>query len=205
MEMTLSQSTDSSNETSARLTPTLEIRLMAALAGDQQAYALFLRECLPYLRARATKLVDSNMRDDLVQETLIAIHKVKHTYDNSCPVRPWLAGIMRFKAKEAWRKAKNRHAFISLDDDSIALIDAQYPNANNADAQDAEIINLAELTAQLNAHLKPESAQALIATKIKGHSVEATAKTMGRTPSWVKVTVHRAIKTLRNELMEALK
>jgi len=173
----------------------LEALLAAALTGDNSAYRTFLHQSLPYLRSCARRMVSVDMQDDLVQETLIAVDKVHHTFDVNYPVRPWLAGIMRMKAREAWRKQRPHGSHVSLDDlDHEAL-------TSNEEEHSGAVIDLASLTARFN----PETSRALIATRLHGQSIEETAIELGKSTSWVKVTVHRAIKLLRNELMEALK
>ncbi|MFZ8528631.1 sigma factor, partial [Staphylococcus aureus] len=37
------------------------------------------------------------MVDDAVQDTLIAIHEKRHTYDPERPFKPWLMAVARYK------------------------------------------------------------------------------------------------------------
>jgi len=37
------------------------------------------------------------MAEDAVQDTMIAIHEKRHTYDVCCPFEPWLAAVARYR------------------------------------------------------------------------------------------------------------
>lgn len=168
--------------------PTL---LQRAQQGDKQAYQVFLKGVLPFLQMRARHYVAAQQRDDFVQEVLLTIHRILHTYQYDLPVEPWLSGILRHKYYENWRKTAQQQRESLSDDDSwhpqVALDeDEQYG-----------------VVSRMLAPLHPLQAQALYATKVEEFSVAETASLMQRSSSWVKVNVHRAIQLLKNELTEA--
>ena len=77
---------------------TAETRLAAWMAaaqrGDGEAYRMLLRACLPIIAAAARGQGVRNDRvDDVVQETLLTIHRARATYDPARPFLPWLRAI----------------------------------------------------------------------------------------------------------------
>ena len=77
----------------------LKSLLVEGLAGDTTAYRTFLKELSAHLRAflrgRLTRLLDEV--EDLVQETLLAVHNQRHTYDVSQLLTAWIHAIARYK------------------------------------------------------------------------------------------------------------
>ena len=72
--------------------------------GDKAAYRRFLSAIVPFLRVLAYRqLGASSAVEDVVQETLISIHRARHTYDPARPVRPWLAAIAHRRCQDHFR------------------------------------------------------------------------------------------------------
>ena len=73
--------------------------LLQGLAGDALAYHAFLKELSAYLRAffrrRLTGLPDEV--EDLLQESLLAVHNQRHTYDSEQPLTAWVHAIAKYK------------------------------------------------------------------------------------------------------------
>ncbi|RUZ91507.1 RNA polymerase subunit sigma, partial [Mesorhizobium sp. M7A.F.Ca.US.003.02.2.1] len=95
-------------------------RLMrAAIAGDERAYADFLHRIAALVRGFARrKIVQGGVDpEDVVQETLLAIHVKRHTWRQDAPVLPWVYAIARFKLIDAFRRRGRR---IEIDVDDIA-------------------------------------------------------------------------------------
>lgn len=186
----------STNCTVERLNPTLEARehrlrdlMVAAQRGDAAAYADFLRELASLLRGffrrRLTQLPDEV--EDLVQETLLAVHNKRHTYEPQQPVTAWLHAIARYKLIDLLRARSGREALHEpLDDEHAALVTDAEPAALEARR------DLAVLLAEL-----PDKQRLPIQyVKIEGLSVAQTAQRTGLSESAVKVGVHRGLKAL---------
>jgi len=99
--------------------------LAAAQAGDATAYATLLRAVLPWLRGRArSRWPGAGAADieDIVQETLLALHQNRHLYDPSRPAAPFLYGILKLRGAEV-RRRRQRHAGreAELDDAALAV------------------------------------------------------------------------------------
>ncbi|TIT54622.1 MAG: RNA polymerase subunit sigma, partial [Mesorhizobium sp.] len=86
-------------------------RLMrAAIAGDEKAYADFLHRIAALIRGFVRrKIVQGGVDpEDVVQETLLAIHVKRHTWRQDAPVLPWVYAIARFKLIDAFRRRGRR-------------------------------------------------------------------------------------------------
>lgn len=162
--------------------------LLRGLAGDAAAYHAFLRDLGAHLRAflrkRLVRLPDEV--EDLVQETLIAVHNQRHTYEPAEPLTAWLHAIARYKLVDLLRRRGRREAQNDpLDDDTEILV------ASDTEAADARR-DIARLLDTLpDRHRLP-----IVHVKLEGLSVAETAKLTGMTESAVKIGVHRGLKAL---------
>ena len=160
--------------------------MMRSLTGDESAYRTLLTEVgvllQDYFRRR---LRDGSVVDDLAQETLIALHRRRMTYESDRPFTAWLYAIARYKLIDYLRH-RRRHQTLSLDETNEALL-AMDETITWNDREDVEKI-LASI---------PERQRALLrAVKLEGRSVAEVSVANGLSPFAVKVTIHRAIKTL---------
>ena len=79
--------------------------MAAAQAGDGTAYARLLRAVVPFLRMVIRRQhMPADQVDDIVQDALLSIHRVRHTYDPSRPLMPWLAAIAQRRALDGRRR-----------------------------------------------------------------------------------------------------
>jgi RNA polymerase sigma-70 factor (ECF subfamily) len=169
--------------------------LVRGLSGDEPVYHLFLKELSGVLRAyfrrRLAGLPDEV--EDLVQESLLAIHNQRHTYDAAQPLTAWAHAIARYKMVDLLRRRGGHEALhVPLDDDS------ELPAAEEIEAGDARR-DVMTLLAQL-----PDRQRLPIQhVKLEGLSVLEAARLTGMSVSAIKVGVHRGLKALaariRNE------
>ena len=74
--------------------------------GDGEAYAALLRECLPLIRRMARQNgIRPDILDDVVQDTLLTIHRARHTFDPARPFTPWLRAIVQRRGVDVLRRA----------------------------------------------------------------------------------------------------
>jgi len=163
-----------------------------ALEGDSVAYHAFLKELLPYLRAflkrRLQHLPDEV--EDLVQESLLAIHNQRHTYDAAQPLTPWLHALARYKLVDLLRRRSRKESLNdSLDEDSEIFA-----------ASDSEAIEARRDVARLLADLPESQRLPIIHMKLAGLSVAETSHITGMSESAVKVGVHRGLRALAAKL-----
>jgi len=116
-------------------------RLFAdALAGDAAAYRAFLKDLGAHLRGFLRKRLERLPDDieDLVQETLLAIHNQRHTYDAGLPLTAWVHAIARYKLVDLLRRRAAHEAMNQpLDDEEEWLATEETESAEAADAQAA--------------------------------------------------------------------
>ena len=162
--------------------------LLKGLAGEELAYREFLKGLSAHLRAyfrrRLSTLPDEI--EDLVQDTLLAIHNQRHTYREDMPVTAWVHAIARYKLIDLFRsRAVRENLHDPLDDDLEVFA------SSDTDAVDARR-DVASLLEQLPANQRLP----LIHTKLEGLSVAETAQATGMSESAIKVGVHRGLKAL---------
>lgn len=165
-------------------------RLMVmSQAGDRQAYATLLGECQRWLRRYYSHRVAPTALDDLVQETLIALHSKRATWDASRPFLPWLAAIARYRWVDHLRRFY-RASECELGSDLIGSDD---------EAAIAARISLDRLLGVL-----PEpQAKAITLVKIKGLSIAEAAQATGQSEALVKVNIHRGLRKLAHMVEKA--
>lgn len=158
-------------------------RLMAlSQAGDREAYAALLGACQRWLRGYYARRIAPSSLDDLVQETLIALHNKRASWDPSRPFLPWLAAIARYRWVDHLRRfyrndAAELHEELLGTDEEPAI---------------AARISLERLLGLL----PPAQQQAIALVKIEGLSIAEASAATGQSESLVKVNIHRGLKKL---------
>ena len=166
----------------------LHALLVRGLAGDADAYHAFLDDLSGHLRAFLRRRLFALPDDveDLVQETLIAVHSRRHTYDTAQPLTAWVHAIARYKLVDHLRAhAARRSAGEPLDEESelFAVTDGEATDARR------------DVTRLLD-RLPERQRVAIVLTRLEGLSVAETSRATGMSESAVKVGVHRGIKAL---------
>jgi RNA polymerase sigma-70 factor, ECF subfamily len=166
--------------------------MVAAQNGDGAAYARLLHGILPFLRAVIRRQhVPHDQIDDVVQDALLSIHRVRHTYDPSRPLSPWLAAIARRRALDSRRqRARVETAEVAAPELLATLPD---PSADTQVERDDEHGWLRSAVGTLT----PKQRVAVELVKLRGFSVAEAASTSGQSPGAIKVNVHRALQALR--------
>lgn len=163
--------------------------MVAAQGGDAQAYAGLLRELTPFLRAYFRRRLQALPDDveDLLQETLLAMHNSRHTYDAGQPVGSWVHAIARYKMVDLLRARAGREALHDpLDEEGAEVLSEAEPAAAEA-RRDLRV---------LLQQLPDKQRLPIEMVKIEGLSVGETAQRTGLSESAVKVNVHRGLKRL---------
>lgn len=153
--------------------------MLAAQDGHGGAYQRLLTEISQWLHRYFQRRLPAGDIDDAVQETLLAIHRRRHTYDARYPLGPWLAAI----AKRKWidqLRAMTRSATEPLPED-IAIGD-----------HESAVMSASVLSALLG-ELRPVQAKAIMLTKLQGYSIDEVSQQMGQSLSAVKMHIHRGL------------
>lgn len=159
-----------------------------AQAGDEAAYrqalGLMAGRLRSYFKRRMPSLQDDV--EDLVQETLLAVHLQRGTYDPAFAVCAWFTAIGKHKLVDLWRRRGR------LDDWTDAYDDSDPAQAVAQTAEPHSLRDLERLLEQLPALQR----QAIVLTKLEGLALaEASART-GVSIAALKVQVHRGLKRL---------
>ncbi|MDQ0010983.1 RNA polymerase sigma-70 factor (ECF subfamily) [Luteibacter jiangsuensis] len=173
-------------------TPAAEAELracfIAGLAGDAARYRQFLDGLSGHLRAYLRRRLPHARADveDILQETLLAVHNARHTYRTEQPLTAWVHAIARYKLMDFFRAHSRREALNEPFDDDGGLFIAS--DVEPADARrDVGVL----LEALPDRHRLP-----IVLVKLQGLSVSEAARRCGMSESAVKVGVHRGLKAL---------
>ncbi|HEX3844792.1 MAG TPA: sigma-70 family RNA polymerase sigma factor [Steroidobacteraceae bacterium] len=175
------------DETEERLRP-LMIR---SLEGDSGAHRQLLGLLGRYLRGYFTRRIGTAAEvEDLVQETLLAVHLKRDSYDRSLPFTPWAYALGRYKLIDHLRR-RNRTIQVPLED-AGALFAAE-------DAEEGALrTDLDRLLQRL-----PDRQRTLIEdVKLQGLSIEEAAQKRGVTAVSARVMLHRSLKWLNQVLRD---
>jgi RNA polymerase sigma-70 factor, ECF subfamily len=171
-------------------------RLMAAAQdGDRAAYERLLHEILPFIHALAARQHRAPDRiEDVAQEVLLTIHRVRHTYDPSRPFSPWLAAIARRRSIDLLRRRGRIEAAETSNAEAYETFAAPVANRQEA-GRDAKAT-----LGRAVAGLPPGQWQALELVKLRELSLADASRLSGKSAGALKVNVHRALKALRARL-----
>ena len=171
-------------------------RLMsAAQAGDRAAYERLLRDILPFIRAIVARQHRTQDRvEDAVQDVLLTLHRVRHTYDPARPFTHWLATLARRRSIDLLRR-RMRVAAAETHDETDYETFAD-PGANSEQERRDWSGALSGALAALPERLR----QAVELTKLRGLSLAEASAASGMSIGALKTNVHRAIKAMRRRL-----
>lgn len=163
--------------------------MRSAIDGDGVAYRRLLDALTPVLRSAAARGfaragVGSGDVEDVVQETLLAIHLKRSTWDRGQPLMPWVVTIARHKLVDALRR-RGRRIEVPVDDFAEVL-----PAPAERDPTEAGDVD------RLLGRLGQRQRDVVRAITVEDRSVAATAEHLGMTEVAVRVTLHRGLKTL---------
>ena len=173
--------------------------MQAAQGGDTQAYVLLLQEITPRLRQivrgqhRFLKIEDI---EDLVQDILLSLHAVRATYDPRRPFMPWLMAIIRHRLADAVRRYTRRTAHELQAENLPVTFSDDGANIDTDGYRDPEALRHAIRD------LPPGQRDAIELLKLREMSLKEASAASGTSIGALKVSVHRAIATLRKALMK---
>jgi len=167
-------------------------RLMAlSQGGDAKAYRLLLTGITPYLRALAHRfgLTGSDI-EDAVQDALLTLHSIRHTYDPGRPFAPWLVAVARHRMLDYRRKRVRqfgREAELTDFHETFAAPETNPPERAGEGAR---------LHAAIAA-LPEGQRQAVELLRLQEMSLKEASAKSGQSETALKVAMHRAVKRLR--------
>lgn len=166
----------------------LRALLLRGLGGEADAYHAFLKALSTHLRAflrrRLSGLPDEI--EDLVQDTLLAVHSQRHTYRADQPLTAWVQAIARYKVIDLFRSRAGREALHEPLDDGLDVFASCDTDAAEARRDVAKLLE----------QLPDQQRLPILHTKLEGLSVAEAARATGMSESAIKVGVHRGLKAL---------
>ena len=140
------------------------------------------------LRFFRSQVASREQADDLLQETWLRIHRVRHTYRPGEPVLPWIYAIARRVRVDGYRRTRR----ITLHEIAMEVLPqrpAQVKARNQAPAFNTLVAALPEAQREV-----------LTMLKVGGLTLEEVARATSSTVGAVKQKAHRAYGRLRKLL-----
>lgn len=163
--------------------------MRAANRGDAVAYRQLLERLAPYLRAIARRGLSRAGRpdadcEDIVQETMLAVHLKRQTWDEALPLLPWLHAIAHYKLVDILRRQGFRQ-LVPLD------ICEDLPASGDGRETESGVDARAML-----GRLNDRQRAIVVSMAIEGRSAREVGESLGMSDGAVRVTLHRALKSL---------
>ncbi len=167
------------------------VYMARAQGGDREAYRRLLEGITPYVRSLAARrLLNRGDVEDAVQDVLLTVHTIRHTYDAARPFGPWLVAIANRRIVD-WLRRQGRALAreVEFDPDDETFLP---PQANIVEeASDGHALRKAI------EQLPPGQREAIRLMKLEELSLKEAAAKSGMSIAALKVATHRALKSLR--------
>lgn len=167
-----------------------------SLNGDMMAYRRLLTELTPVIRHFVRGQLRHNrfehLTEDIVQDSLMAIHLKLHTYERGQNPLPWVYTIARYKMIDQLRRQKSGH--VSIDDENYVELPTEAHQDSDALETHHDLNNL------LN-RLEPPQGDIIRALKVEGASIADLSAQYGYSESKIKIIIHRGLKKLNQFVM----
>jgi len=177
--------------TTAHSEEALKALMLLSLDGDEAAYRRLLTALrvllVGYYGRRMGAATKADM-EDLVQETLLALHSRRSTYDRDRPFTAWFFSIARYKLIDHHRGRGGRR-----------LAETELGEEIESDFSEDALTARMDVERLLDG-LSPKQQELIRQVKLEGQSVADTASRTGQSESAVKVGIHRALKALGEKL-----
>jgi RNA polymerase sigma factor (sigma-70 family) len=167
--------------------------MRVAQDGDKLAYATLLKEVLPLLRRwiqNRLRFLQAADVEDIVQDTLLSLHAARATYDPARPFLPWLLSIAHNRLVDGARRSARRSANEILTDELPTGV-AEEPAFAADSYGDPQALRRAVQ------RLPAAQRTAVELLKLREMSLKEAAHASGMSVGALKISVHRAIKSLR--------
>ena len=171
--------------------------------GDEAAFAELYDAIAPrLLRFLRGATRDAFATEDLMQQTLLHMHRARGSFIPGAPVMPWAFAIARRLIVDRARHSRvERRVFLAP---SAAAERAHEPAAVTARPDDLAHARRLESRLRQRFEALPEMQRtAYRMLRVEGRSLEGAAGVLGTSVTAVKLRVHRAVTALRAALREA--
>jgi RNA polymerase sigma-70 factor (ECF subfamily) len=167
--------------------------MVAAQRGDRSSYETLLTHVAGLAQAFVRKRAgDVSWCDDVVQESLLAVHRARHTYDAKRPFVPWMYAIVHNRFVDTLRSQRRRWMR------ELPMDGTGEPGAGAVQERQAFLRDIRHAVSEL-----PENQRRVIELlKFEDLSVREVASRLGMSETNVKVTAHRGYRALRRQIEE---
>ena len=175
--------------------------MRSAQAGDAHAYVKLLKDITPRLREIVRgqrRFLRAEDIEDIVQDILLSLHAVRASYDPQRPFMPWLIAITRNRLADAARRYTRREAHeVQVENLPVTFSD-EAANIDSGVYRDPEALR------QAIKALPAGQRDAIEMLKLREMSLNEASAMSGTTIGALKVSVHRAMTTLRRALSKEI-
>lgn len=170
------------------------IFMARAQGGEREAYRRLLEEITPYLRFLAARRFHNRSdTEDAVQDVLLSVHAIRHTYDPTRPFGPWLVAIANRRIIDRLRRQERSKSKETAFEDEHETFAAPEANLQEAASDGRALREAVE-------NLPSGQRQAIRLLKLQEMSLKEAAAVSGMSVAALKVATHRALKNLRKML-----
>ena len=173
------------------------ILMARAQSGDGEAYRRLLIDIAPYLSSLARRHHrDPGDVQDTVQDVLLTVHAIRHTYDPHRPFGPWLVAIAKRRIIDrlcGQGRTRAKEVALDLEHETFCALEA---NFGEADWNKRVLGDAIE-------RLPPGQREAVRLLKLQEMSLQQAAAASGMSVAALKVAMHRALKNLRKILTQS--
>jgi RNA polymerase sigma factor (sigma-70 family) len=171
--------------------------MLQAQDGDRAAYHALLKALTPYLRAITRRYLGRGEdAEDAVQEVLMVIHGIRHTYERGRPFKPWLNTIASRRCIDLLRRRAHRLQHEMTTGEEIEDIAHAGHSPEEALSRQHDAGTLQDAVAGL-----PErQREAIRLLKLNELSLNEAAAESDQSIGSLKVACHRAMKSLQHSL-----
>jgi RNA polymerase sigma-70 factor (ECF subfamily) len=189
--------TDPGGKESAARDLDWSILMARAQGGDGEAYRRLLTEIAPFLQSLARRHHrDPGDVEDTVQDVLLTVHAIRHTYDPHRPFGPWLVAIAKRRIVDRLRRqGRTRTREVALDEEDVTF-STPAANLGEADWNKRVLGDAIE-------RLPPGQREAVRLLKLQEMSLQQAAAASGMSVAALKVAMHRAMNNLRKMLTKS--
>ena len=171
--------------------------MVRAQGGDRQAYHALLAGIVPYVRAIAIRhLGRGEDAEDAVQEILIVIHDIRHTYEAGRPFKPWLGTIASRRCIDLRRRRSRRASHEVAGEDGFDL----HAEPGAGPDESAALRDASRQVHEAIERLSPKQREAVRMVHLAELSLGEAASRSRQSVGSLKVACHRALKSLKQVL-----
>lgn len=171
--------------------------MLQAQDGDRAAYHTLLQALTPYLRSITRRYLGRGEdAEDALQEVLMVVHGIRHTYERGRPFKPWLNTIASRRCIDLLRRRAHR-----LRHESGADIDSgQYPHELRGPDETVLRQHEAASLHRAVAALPERQREAILLLRLNELSLNEAAAHSEQSIGSLKVACHRALKALQRAM-----